>query len=123
MNWTPVHGPGSRSRRDAVGTSDDGGPVIVYYNPATNGWRAGSRSSACIQHYQGVQLIAARRAGGMMGGQLSCTLVSDAVARLRYNNFARANAGTNDPSTGGVSSDRTARSSTMDGRHPISRTR
>jgi hypothetical protein len=73
MNWTPVpqQDPGPDGR---VGTSDDGGPVIVYYNPAANGWRAEfTNPPGAYKHYQGVQLIAARRAGGRWEGQLSYT--------------------------------------------------
>jgi hypothetical protein len=99
MNWTPVQqrDPGPDGR---LGTSDDGGLVTIYYNPAADGWRAQfTNPPGAYKHYQGVQVIATRRTGGMWQGQLSYTW---SRTRASFDNNFASNAGTNDLSGNGV---------------------
>jgi hypothetical protein len=99
MNWTPVQqqDPGPDG---VLGTSDDGGQVTLYENAAIDGWRVRlTNPEGAYKHYNGLQLIATRRAGGIWEGQLSYTW---SRTRASFDNNFTSNAASNDLSDNGV---------------------
>jgi len=99
MNWRPVQvqDPGPDGR---AGTGDDGSFMTIFYNPATDGWRTYLTNPAgAYKHYNGVQLIATRRAGGRWEGQASYTW---SRTRASFDNNFTSNVANNDLITNGV---------------------
>ena len=99
MNWTPVQqrDPGPDGQ---LGTPDDGALMTIYYNPAADGWRTSLTNPAgAYKHYNGVQLIATRRAGGAWEGQTSYTW---SRTRASFDNNFASNAASNDLASNGV---------------------
>jgi hypothetical protein len=96
-NWTPA------PRRDpgpdgVLGTGDDGGFTTIYLNPATVD-AVLTNPDGAYKHYNGVQLIATRRASDRWEGQLSYTW---SRTRATFDNAMASNAANNDLSTNGV---------------------
>jgi len=98
-DWTPVqvHDPGP----DGVpGTADDGGPLTIYYNSGANGFSAVlTNPEGAYKRYNGLQLIATRRAIGRWTGEASYTW---SHTRASFDTAFSSNAANNDLSVNGV---------------------
>lgn len=98
-DWTPVQrqDPGPDG---VLGTRDDGGLMTIYFNPGTNGFNAVLTNPAgAYKRYNGVQLIATRRANDRWEGQASYTW---SRTRASFDTAMASNAANNDLGTNGV---------------------
>jgi hypothetical protein len=98
-DWTPVQrqDPGADG---VLGTADDGGPTTIYLNPGTNGFSAVlTNPDGAYKRYNGLQLIATRRANDVWEAQASYTW---SRTRASFDNAFSSNAANSDLSTNGV---------------------
>jgi hypothetical protein len=97
--WTPtqVRDPGPDGVPD---TADDGDMMTIYLNPGTTpSTLTMTNPSGAYKHYQGLQLIATRRASGRWQGLASYTY---SRTRASFDNAFSSNAANNDLSVNGV---------------------
>jgi hypothetical protein len=96
-NWTPVQrqDPGPDGQ---LGTADDGGFMTIYFNPGTVP-AALTNPAGAYKHYNGVELIATRRAHNGWQAQASYTW---SRTRASFDNAYSSNVANNDLSANGV---------------------
>jgi Carboxypeptidase regulatory-like domain/TonB dependent receptor-like, beta-barrel len=98
-DWTAVQRPDPGP--DGVpGTADDGEQRTIFFNPGTNGFNAVlTNPDGAYKRYNGLQLIATRRASGVWEGQASYTW---SRTRASFNSGFSSNAAQSDLGTNGV---------------------